>query len=68
LTRLTRGLSRTLYREDSTGYKYVLLLSGLNVLYALVGMLVYPQKRRFGLLLLLSIIIFIAYTLLKTFI
>ncbi|CAD5243363.1 conserved protein of unknown function [Thermococcus camini] len=44
------------------------MLSGLNVLYALVGMLVYPRKRRFGLLLLLPIITFIAYTLLKTFI
>ncbi|AFL95014.1 hypothetical protein CL1_0809 [Thermococcus cleftensis] len=56
------------YSEDPRGYRYVLLLSGLNVLYALFGMLVYPRRRRLDLLLLPPIVLLIAYTLLKTLI
>ncbi|ACJ17371.1 Hypothetical protein TON_1880 [Thermococcus onnurineus NA1] len=52
--------------EDPVEYRYVLLLSGLNVLYSLLGMLVYPKKRKLGLLLSLPIVPLIAYTLLKT--
>lgn len=56
------------YSKDQKMYRYVLLLSGLNVLYALVGMLVYPRKRRLGLLTLLLIALALIPVLIKVFI
>jgi hypothetical protein len=57
-----------LHTNDLTPYKNFLLLSGLNTLYSLVGMLLYPKKRNLGILLLLPILMLIAYTLLMVFI
>ncbi|WP_297535382.1 hypothetical protein [Thermococcus sp.] len=56
------------YRKDPIGYRYALLLSGSEALYCLLGMLIYPKKRKLGILLVLPIILIIAHTLLKTFI
>jgi len=50
-----------------TAYRCFLLLSGLNVIYSLVGMFLYPKNRKLGFLLLLPIIVFIARTLLVVF-
>ncbi|NJE30350.1 hypothetical protein E3E38_04700 [Thermococcus sp. 18S1] len=56
------------YREDPIGYRYVLLLSGSEALYSLLGMLIYPKKRKLGILLVLPLVLLLAHTLLKTFI
>ncbi|ASJ01615.1 hypothetical protein A3K92_09030 [Thermococcus gorgonarius] len=56
-----------LYTNDLTSYENFLLLSGLNTLYGLVGMFLYPKNRRLGLLFLLPILTLLAYALLKVF-
>ena len=56
------------YSKYQTVYRYVLLLSGLNVLYALAGMLAYPRKKRVGLLMLLMIALALIPLVIKIFI
>ncbi|WP_010479409.1 hypothetical protein [Thermococcus zilligii] len=56
------------YGKYQTVYRYVLLLSALDALYGLVGILILPRRRRLGLLTLLMIALALIPLLIKVFV